>query len=71
MLLYIIANSKSEEMSSSRTVSRSLVNAILEKVPDVELEELDLYKDHIPQLKGAILIAEVQSLVQRLEVNFL
>jgi FMN-dependent NADH-azoreductase len=51
-MLYIIANSKSEEMSSSRTVSRSLVNAILEKVPDVELEELDLYKDHIPQLKG-------------------
>lgn len=51
-LLYIIANSKSEEQSSSRTVSRRLVNAILEKVPDIELEELDLYEDHIPQLKG-------------------
>ena len=51
-LLYIIANSKSEEQSSSRTVSRRLVNAILEKVPDMELEELDLYEDHIPQLKG-------------------
>jgi FMN-dependent NADH-azoreductase len=57
MLLYIIANSKSEEMSSSRTVSRSLVNAILEKVPDVELEELDLYKDHIPQLKGCYFVS--------------
>lgn len=51
-LLYIIANSKSEEQSSSRTVSRRLVNAILEKAPDMELEELDLYEDHIPQLKG-------------------
>ena len=51
-LLYIIANSKSEEQSSSRTVSKRLVNAILEKVPDVELNELNLYEDHIPQLKG-------------------
>lgn len=51
-LLYIIANSKSEEQSSSRTVSRRLVNAIIEKIPDLELEELNLYEDHIPQLKG-------------------
>jgi len=51
-LLYIIANSKPEEQSSSRTVSRRLVNAILEKVPDAELDEVNLYEDHIPQLKG-------------------
>ncbi|MDP4133208.1 MAG: NAD(P)H-dependent oxidoreductase [Bacillota bacterium] len=51
-LLYIIANSKAEEQSSSRTVSRRLVNAIMEKVPDAELEELNLYEEHIPQLKG-------------------
>ena len=51
-LLYIIANAKTEEQSSSRTVSRRLVNAILEKVPDVQLEELNLYEEHIPQLKG-------------------
>ncbi len=51
-LLYIIANSKLEEQSSSRTVSRRLVNAILEKISDVELEELNLYENHIPQLKG-------------------
>jgi FMN-dependent NADH-azoreductase len=51
-LLYIIANSKAEEQSSSRTVSRRLVNAILGKVPDVELEEFNLYEEHIPQLKG-------------------
>lgn len=51
-MLYIIANSKSEVMSSSRTVSRKLVQAIKEKIPDVELQELNLYDDHIPQLKG-------------------
>lgn len=51
-LLYIIANSKDEEQSSSRTVSRALVNSILENKKDVELEELNLYKDHIPQVKG-------------------
>lgn len=51
-LLYIIANSKSEGASSSRTVSRRLVNAILAKDANIQLEELDLYKDHIPQLKG-------------------
>jgi FMN-dependent NADH-azoreductase len=51
-LLYIIANSKPEEQSSSRTVSRKLVNAILKQAPDIQLEEVNLYKDHIPQLKG-------------------
>ena len=51
-LLYIIANSKSEELSSSRTVSRRLINAIIDKAIDIELEELNLYEDHIPQLKG-------------------
>jgi FMN-dependent NADH-azoreductase len=51
-LLYIIANSKAEEQSSSRAISRRLVNAILDKVPDAELEEINLYKDHIPQIKG-------------------
>lgn len=43
---------KKEEESSSRTVSRRLVNAILEKIDNVELEELNLYEEHIPQLKG-------------------
>ncbi len=51
-ILYIIANSKAEEQSSSRTVSRRLVNEILKKVQDLELEELNLYENHIPQLKG-------------------
>lgn len=51
-LLYIIANSKDEAQSTSRTVSRTLVNTILQKVPDATLEELNLYEGHIPQLKG-------------------
>ena len=51
-LFYIIGNSKPEEYSSSRTVSRRLVDAIMQKFPDAVLEELDLFKNHIPQLKG-------------------
>ena len=50
-LLYITVNSKPEEMSSSKTVGRKLVNKILEKHPSMVVEEIDLYKEHIPQLK--------------------
>lgn len=50
-LLYIIANSKPEEISSSKTAARAVVNAILEKNKDIGLEELDLYQEHIPRPK--------------------
>jgi FMN-dependent NADH-azoreductase len=50
-LLYISVNTKPEEMSSSKTVARKLINSILEKHPSMVLEEVDLYKEHIPQLK--------------------
>ncbi|HEY5561776.1 MAG TPA: NAD(P)H-dependent oxidoreductase [Clostridiaceae bacterium] len=50
-LLYITVNSKPEDMSSSKTVGRKLVNSILVKHPNIVIEELDLYKEHIPQLK--------------------
>lgn len=50
-LLYIVANSKPEEISSSKTVGRALVNSILEKYKDLSLEELDLYKEYIPRPK--------------------
>lgn len=50
-LLYITANSKPEELSSSKTVARSLLNAILNKNPNISVDELDLYKDHIPRLE--------------------
>ena len=51
-LLYISVNSKDEKDSTSKTVARKLVKAILDKDPDIRLEELDLYQQHIPQLKG-------------------
>lgn len=51
-LLYITANSKDEKDSASKTVARRLVQAILEKDHETEVTELDLYKHHIPQLKG-------------------
>jgi FMN-dependent NADH-azoreductase len=50
-LLYITVNSKPEKLSASKTVGRSLVNKFLEKYDDFELEELDLYKCHIPRLE--------------------
>ena len=50
-LLYIVANSKPEEISSSKTVGRALVNSIMEKYNDFSLEELDLYNEHIPRPK--------------------
>lgn len=50
-MLYISANPKPETMSASRTVARALVNRIMEKYRDIELESLDLYEQHIPQLK--------------------
>jgi len=50
-LIYITANTKPEELSASKTVARQLVNAIKDKFPKIKIEELDLYKEHIPQLK--------------------
>lgn len=50
-MLYITANSKPVELSSSKVVGRRLVNNIISKIPDIYLEEVDLYNEHIPQLK--------------------
>jgi len=50
-LLYITVNSKPEELSASKIIGRALVNKILENYSDFELEELDLYKCHIPRLE--------------------
>ena len=50
-LLYITVNSKPEELSASKTVGRALVNRFLETHPDFQLDELDLYKCHIPRLE--------------------
>lgn len=50
-LLYITVNSKPEELSASKTVGRAFVNRFLEKYSEFKLEELDLYKCHIPRLE--------------------
>lgn len=50
-LLYISVNSKPEELSSSKTVARTFINRFLEKYSDFEVEEIDLYKEHIPRLE--------------------
>ncbi|MGG7179349.1 FMN-dependent NADH-azoreductase [Clostridium paraputrificum] len=50
-LLYISVNSKPEELSSSKTVAREFINKFLAKYKDFEVEEVDLYKEHIPRLE--------------------
>lgn len=50
-LLYITVNSKPENLSASKTVGRVFVNRFLDKHKDFEIEELDLYKCHIPRLE--------------------
>ena len=50
-LLYITVNSKPEELSASKTVGRAFVNKFIKKYPEFYVEELDLYKEHIPRLE--------------------
>lgn len=50
-LLYISVNSKPEHLSSCKTVARTFINKFLEKNKDFKVEEIDLYKDHIPRLE--------------------
>ena len=50
-LLYISVNSKPENLSASKTVARKFINKFLEKNKDFQLEEIDLYKEHIPRLE--------------------
>ena len=50
-LLYITCNSKPENLSSSKTVGRAFINKFLDQYSDFIVEEVDLYKDHIPRLE--------------------
>lgn len=50
-LLYISVNSKSEEDSTSKTVARKLIDKIIKyEECEVDVEEFDVYKEHIPTL---------------------
>lgn len=50
-LLYITVNSKPENLSSSKTVGRAFIDKFISRYPDFTVEELDLYKSHIPRLE--------------------
>lgn len=53
-LLYISVNSKPENLSTSKTVGREFVNRFLYKNSDYNMEELDLYKEYIPEINYKI-----------------
>ena len=50
-LLYISVNSKPEELSASKTVARAFINEFVNRYPEFQVKELDLYKEHIPRLE--------------------
>lgn len=50
-LLYISVNSKPENLSSSKMVAIKFINKFLERNGDFKVEEVDLYKEHIPRLE--------------------
>ena len=50
-LLYISVNSKPENLSSSKMVARKFINKFLERNGNFKVEEVDLYKEHIPRLE--------------------
>ena len=58
-LLYITANSKSEEMSASKTVGRAVVNRFLSLHSDFILEEIDLINLIYQDLNISILMEEM------------
>jgi FMN-dependent NADH-azoreductase len=49
-LLYIPVNSKPEAASVSKTVGREFVKRFLANDPEYRMEELDLYKEEIPEV---------------------
>jgi FMN-dependent NADH-azoreductase len=49
-LLYITANSKPEEFSTSKTIARDFINKYLKFHPEDTVEEIDLYKSSVPML---------------------
>ena len=50
-LLYISVNSKPENLSASKTVAREFIKEFKSRYPEFEVEEVDLYKEHIPRLE--------------------
>jgi Acyl carrier protein phosphodiesterase len=67
-LLYIVANSKPEQLSTSETVGRALVNGIMNKVDNLTLDELKLYDEYIPRPKSNYFNSR-SSLVDSIEMS--
>ena len=67
-LLYITVNSKPEKLSSSKTVARLFIQKFIEKNPDFEVEEVDLYKEHIPRLQYEYFVGK-NALVEKEALN--
>jgi len=63
-LLYIKVNSKPENESASLQVGRKLIEQLLLRVPDLQVEELNLYDEHIPRLEHLYFCAR-NSLIDR------
>lgn len=49
-VLYISASSKPEELSTSKTVARYMINQYMQKHPSDTIEEVDLYESQIPMI---------------------
>lgn len=54
-VLYISASSKPEDISTSKTVGRYMLNQFIQKYPDSVIEELDLYNIKLPLINHKLL----------------
>ncbi len=51
-VLNVVATPRPAAESSTLTVTAAFLNALREKVPDLEVERLDLYEDELPAVAG-------------------
>ena len=51
-VLNVVATPRPAAESSTLTVTAAFLNALREKVPDLEVERLDLYEDGLPAVAG-------------------
>lgn len=59
-LLYITASPSPESRSISKRLGREFVKRYLEKHPEYELEEIEIYMEHIPEVNPKYLTDEVK-----------
>lgn len=59
-LLYIVPSSKPEELSTSQRTARILINQFLDTYNDYKLQELNLYKEYIPEPNHRYFVSRAQ-----------